>query len=311
MEDNETRVLLEKFNAGRCTEAEQKLLENWYLQRDERGIEDLSEAEFLEDLDMISHGLPLHQPVRRLLWPRVAAVAAVLAVFFIIYFEWPHSAPLVALHTEVGEKKQTYLTDGTKVWVNAGSILNYPKEFTGRTREVYLKGEAYFDVQHDAIKPFIIHTGKVVTTVLGTAFDIREDRVHHSVTVTVTRGKVSVADGSNVLAILEPNQQLNFDTENHSSVKQTVDAQQAIAWQKVDLYFDDIAFADAVKQLEKRFNVRIAFKNSRLGNCRFTGASLTGEKLNKILDVLCAFNHATYQTQPDGSILIDGPGCEK
>jgi len=213
------------------------------------------------------------------------------------------------LTVPLNQQKQITLPDGSKVWVNASSQLKYPQQFNGKTREVFLSGEAYFDIKHDVNKPFIIHTGKIVTTVLGTAFDIKEDKMRHIIVVTVTRGKVSVANGNKQLGIITPNQQISFNLLDSKSVQTDVDASQVIAWQKSELHFEDITFADAALQLQQRFNVKINFSSNKIKDCRFTGTALRGEKLDKILKVVCAFNNATYQTKPDGSILIDGLGC--
>ncbi len=316
MENKEIETVLKKYQEGNATEAEKAMLESWYLQRDVNAITELSAWEFSEDLAAIGEGLPLHQTVRRInWWPRVAAVAAVLAIFFAGYMAWPllqnrlHPVQLSALVVPENKKEQLALADGSKVWINSGSELKYPKQFNGKTREVYLSGEAYFDIQHDASKPFIIHTGNVITTVLGTAFDIKEDKSLHTIVVTVTRGKVSVANGAHRLGIITPNQQISFNVVSKQSVQTDVDAAQVIAWQKSNIYFDDITFADAAAQLQQKFNVKITFRNDKLKNCRFTGTSLHGDNLQKILKVVCAFNNATYKTNADGSILIDGPGC--
>jgi transmembrane sensor len=252
---------------------------------------------------------------RRNLWRRMATAAAMIAICFLVYHEWPiihnrlYPVQLTTLNVPLNQKKQVTLADGSKIWVNSASQLKYPEAFAGKTREVYLSGEAYFDIKHDASRPFIIHTGKVITTVLGTAFNIKEDNTQHTVIVTVTRGKVSVANGKEPLGILTPNQQISFNTVNRQHVQKNVNAEQVIAWQE-DIHFDDITFADAVAQLQQRFNVKISFANEKVKNCRFTGTALKGEKVEKILNVLCAFNKATYQTKADGSIVIDGAGCD-
>lgn len=251
----------------------------------------------------------------RVLWRSIAAIAALLIICSGLYLAWPifqnhlSNAPLVALSVPENQKKQMVLADGSKVWINSLSELKYPEKFDGATREVFLTGEAYFDIRHDAARPFLIHTGKVITRVLGTAFNIKEDCKLHTVTVTVTRGKVSVANGGEPIGVITPNQQISYNTSNNQHSKQTVDAQKVVAWQNRDIRFDDITFADAALQLQQRFKVKISFANDRVKNCRFTGTALQEEKLDKILKVICAFNKASYQTKADGSIVIDGPGC--
>lgn len=311
MENKGIKALLEKYRKGSATDAEKALLESWYLQQDISGIQSLSPAELEEDLASIGDDLPLRRTVTRRLnwWPRVAAAAAILVICFSGYFYWhrgndnSENAQLVARTAHAG-KQQISLPDGSQVWVNAGSKLTWPKTFNQYTREVYLEGEAYFDVRHNATLPFVIHTGNVTTTVLGTAFNIRQDLNHHTVTVTVERGKVGVTSGARTLGILLPDQQLSFNTESHEVSQQKVDASGVIAWHKIDLSFDDKTLADVALQLEQHYQVKIRFAGDQIGRSRFTGATLNGEKLEDVLQAICEFNEATYRVLPDHSILI-------
>ncbi len=315
IEDILDRYLKGEASAGEIDRVEAWLNQNGNTNADWQHMDKPYRDKWLTDLfeeietDAGTGGAKVITISRRVLWLRVASVAAVLAIFFVAYLMWPaKSAQLITLNVGTGEKHQIALTDGSKIWINSASQLKYPAAFSGKTREVYLSGEAYFDIQHDATKPFIIHTGKVVTTVLGTAFNIKEDEVTHTVVVTVTRGKVSVANGSEQLGVITPNQQISFNMVSLEHSRQNVDANQAVAWQD-DIHFDDITFADAAAQLQQRFGVKISFANENVKNCRFTGTALKGEKLDRILKVICAFNNAAYKTRSDGSVIIDGPGC--
>ncbi|HVV02934.1 MAG TPA: FecR family protein, partial [Puia sp.] len=104
----------------------------------------------------------------------------------------PLAAGLTKSTTERSEYKYLLLPDSTQVWLNASSTLEFPEHFRTNKREVTLSGEAYFDVRHSEKTPFIIHTGKVSTTVLGTSFNIKAypDRQH--IIVSVSTGKVKV-----------------------------------------------------------------------------------------------------------------------
>jgi ferric-dicitrate binding protein FerR (iron transport regulator) len=320
-------ALLDSYLKGETSKEENELVERWleengnpnsaWHQLDQSGKDQWLAGVFNEIKESIhvDQSKVIVMPARKHLWRSIAAVAAVLAIFFTLYLEWPvlqnrlQPVQLTALTAPANQKKQVTLADGSHVWVNAGSELKYPQTFNSKTREVYLSGEAYFDIQHDAAKPFIIHTGNVLTTVLGTAFNIKEDKTLHTVEVTVTRGKVSVTNGDKPLGILTPNQQISFNLLNSKAIQSVVDARKVIAWQETELHFDDVTFAEAATQLQQKFNVKVSFNNDKLKNCRFTGTALNGDDLDKMLKVICAFNNATYQTKADGSILIDGPGC--
>lgn len=321
-------ALLDRYLKGETTEKENQLVERWLEEHgnpnqewqslDQSGkdqwlssvFSDINASIRQEEVKVV----PL--PQRKLgWWQSVAAAAAVLLIGCTLYLEWPllqsllNPVQLTALQAPIHQKRAITLADGSRVWINAGSELKYPETFNGQTREVYLSGEAYFDIRHDTAKPFIIHTGNLLTKVLGTAFNIKEDKSKQTIQVTVTRGKVSVANGSKLLGILRPNQQISFNTLKEEALQATVNAAQVIAWQQSDLHFEDVSFGEAIAQLRRHFGVKISFGNAKLKDCRFTGTSIHGEELEKILKVMCAFNNATYRVEPDGSIVIDGSGC--
>jgi ferric-dicitrate binding protein FerR (iron transport regulator) len=313
--------LFDRYLKGDASPAETERVEAWlehyqhpqaeWQQLDKAGRDKWLEGLFEDVQESIGEQKVIKLHPRRVLWRIAAAVAAMLLVGLgVFYLEQPRQAQFVALNVATNEKSQVVLADGSKVWVNSKSTLRYPKVFDGKTREVYLSGEAYFDIEHDAAKPFVIHTGKIVTTVLGTAFNIKVDNLQHTVVVTVTRGKVSVASGSHLLGVITPNQQISVNTVSQQKLQRDVDAGQAIAWHQNAISFNDITFADAATQLQQRFKVKISFANDKVKNCRFTGSALKEEKLDQILKVICTFNNATYQTKADGSIVIDGPGCD-
>jgi len=249
-------------------------------------------------------------------WYSIVGAAAVLLICFSVYIVWPNlekhlpAAALTSISVPDHQKKMLKLSDGTKVWLNAGAELRFPKTFDGKSRTVFLSGEAYFDVKHDAGKPFLIYTGKVLTTVLGTAFNIREDRHLHLLEVTVTRGKVSVANDGKLIGILTPNKQVNLDLLSGKVIEKTVDIQTVIAWQdNNEMRFDDVTLGEAAELLERHFHIKINFSNNKLKKCRFSGTTLKTDKLEKILDVIAGFNHATWRWESDGQVIIHGEGC--
>lgn len=327
MDRNNIEALLDSYLKGETSQKENELVEKWLEENNNshsewHGLNESQKVKWLTGVfAQIQNNIQVNEPKvvsispHRRLWRRIAVAAALVGVCLTMYLGWPvvhnHLYPvqLAELTVPANQQRQITLPDGSKVWVNSDSQITYEQGFNGKTREIYLSGEAYFDIKHDRSRPFIIHTGKVVTTVLGTAFNIKEDRINQNIVVTVTRGKVSVANGKKLLGVIIPNQQISFNLINNSSTQTNVDAEQAIAWQDTELHFNDITFAEAVLQLQQRFNVKIDFSNDRIKECRFTGTALTGDKLHEILKVICAFNHATYQIKTDGSIMIDGNGC--
>jgi transmembrane sensor len=319
--------LLDKYQKGQLTSEEILLVEKWLRNQDSQlstwaKLDAQGKDKWLgsvlnrvnDTIDQREAPVVRLQRVHKSVFLRWSAAAAILIGFCIFFYitSINHATiiPLATLKTPASMQKAITLADGSRVSINAGSELRYPQSFKGKTREVFLSGEGYFDIHHDAAKPFIIHTGNIVTTVLGTAFNIKEDKINHTVVVTVTNGKVSVANGGHLLDRITPGQQLSFNTSNGQTTKLQVNAIKVIAWQKIGLQFEDVTFEAAVKQLELRFNTKINFANNRLKHCRFTGASLAGDNLTTVLTAICGFNNATYQTLTDGSILINGQGCD-
>jgi len=318
--------LLDRYIAGRATPEENQLIEQWLDDHDTRSPawgqmtghdrKALLDRVFnkLEDETREDAGRVIALPRRALNLRWIAAAAAMVALFAGLYFMWPRAntgnVSLATLKVPAGHTQLLALSDGSKIWVNAGSTFRYPASFPGKTREVYLAGEAYFDIHHEAAHPFLVHTGKVVITVLGTAFNIKSDASAHGVTVTVLRGKVAVSDSGQVLAYLTPDRQLHYNTLTHQAVQQNVEASTAISWQQdSEMHFEEMSFEAATKLLEQRFGVTISFANEKLRTCHFSGTIGKGKSLDEILKIICAFNNASYHRDGKGNIIIDGKGC--
>ncbi|MES2108190.1 MAG: FecR domain-containing protein [Bacteroidota bacterium] len=323
MDSDEKSRLLARYTEGTATSEEREIVERWFdtLQLPTGGWEQMQpDAQqallkgLYNDIRNVIHQDNKVVPLSRHLkwWRPVAAAAAILVFVTAAWLLWPVKSPvqpLTTLKAPAAHLCFVRLPDSSSVWVNAGSQLKYPARFGDKTREVYLSGEAYFDVRHKSGYPFIIHTGPVITTVLGTAFNIREDPATHQVTVTVKRGKVSVANGERQLAILLPDQQVIVKSQSTEAVLQKVKAGEIAAWRGGELRFDNVAFADAAKQLEEHFGVTIRFSNDKLKGCHFSASASPDEPLDEVLKVMCSFNNATFRLQPGGDILISGEGC--
>jgi hypothetical protein len=216
-----------------------------------------------------------------------------------------------AIKTDWSNRYDLVLADGSRIWLNTGSLIRFPVSFSSQTREVYLEGEAYFDVQHDPRHPFIIHTGNLQTKVLGTAFNIHANPQNKSIEITVTRGKVGVSENDRSLAVLTQEQQIIYNEKTNNWKAQHVDKQQVVSWWSEDLHFEDIRLADAVVRLGKYYNIAIHLGNEAIAHCRFTGTIEKEKSLEQALKIICSFNKVTYENNRDGSIVISGKGCNQ
>jgi transmembrane sensor len=246
-------------------------------------------------------------------WLKAAAITAILAITGAGLYQFMKSTE-VTLPYRVAEVIQSSrfikLPDGSKIILNSDSKLEFPTSFDDKnTREVVLTGEAYFDIAHDATKPFIVRTGQLSTTVLGTAFNIKAYPDQSDITVSVTRGKVSVSNEAQVLGILSPDDQITFNKNDQQSKVVSVNSDEVHAWTAKDISFDNVTMAEAAEELSERFDVRIKFNNPNIMNCRFTATFIRGEDLPQILHVICEFNEAQYSTIEAGVVEVSGNGC--
>lgn len=210
---------------------------------------------------------------------------------------------MLMVKAPVQNRKYILLADGSRVILHQGSSLSYPPAFNGDKREVYLSGEGYFDIRHDDRKPFIVHTGNIKTTVLGTAFNISAYKDQSNIIVTVARGKVRVDDSRHAIGIITPNQQIMVDAQSGQAKKLTVDATAITEWKRKDLVFDDIPLGEAALALEMQFNVSIVFDESSLKTSRITASFINNEPLEQILKVITRINKMKYAVK-DSQVTI-------
>ena len=212
------------------------------------------------------------------------------------------------------------LDDGSVVTLGAKSRLTYPTSFTGPNRPVQLVGEAFFDVERNPDKPFLVYTAKTVTKVLGTSFSVRALAGDAEVQVAVRTGRVSVftrADfdhapptSATAGVLLLPNQQARVDLASNSIQKTPVDKPQTIAVPlsgPSEVTFDDQPVTDILQTLAKLYEIRIVYDEAALANCRIT-TTFAEETLPERLSSICQAIGATYRITHD-QVEITGKGC--
>ncbi len=316
----EFRKLVERYLDGSATFEERRALEGYYTlfdsAPDTSGILTEDELEALGDRmkEKISGRLrPAAAPFYRRAYFRAAAVAAILLGAI-----W-----LIPTHSPVGRKAlnsvatirtsladlpvNRFLTlpDGSTVILHGDSRLEIDKNFNQSKRVVHLTGEAYFDVAHRPDTPFIIHTGKIKTTVLGTAFNITAWPGQQDITVSVTRGKVRVEDENRVIAVLTPDKQVTYNTVSSVSGEKPVEATETIAWLQQDMTFDDMELEELADHLGRRYGVNIKFANPELQKCRVTGRFTGTETLEEVMRTLSILVNTQYIISGK-EVLIEG-----
>ncbi len=241
-------------------------------------------------------------------WIAVAAVLTGISLFCYWFIQSKANTPAswVSIDVLPGQQQKIVLPDNSIVYVNAGSHIEYPLSFTDSIREIRLDGEAFFEVTPNANQPFVVHSGALLTRVLGTSFNIRAYKNEGTQSVLVAIGKVQVNTNEKSLDILFPNRLLTYNirSKDHAVTDQLAET---MDWKQNRMAFDDISFKDLAADLGRRYGKTFVFVNPSLGNCHYR-AVFNNLPVEKILTQLSLTNSFTYTVHAD-TILLKGKGC--
>jgi len=191
------------------------------------------------------------------------------------------------IETPKGGQFQVVLPDGTKVWLNAQTILKYPVDIKASHRQIEIQGEAYFEVSPSAHDPFTIHTFSQEVQVLGTRLNIRAYQQDHNIRTTLVDGKISVSHSSSKQTkILKPNQQSILSNQDQALRVREVDPEDIIAWKEGFFVFNNTPLGRIAQDLERWYDVQVSFEEESLQELRFSGAVSRYEKASQVLDKL-------------------------
>lgn len=200
--------------------------------------------------------------------------------------------------------KLLVLEDGSVIWLNKNSRIIYPERFRGKRRKITLQGEAYFQIAHNKEKPFIVKSGELDVQVLGTTFVVSDAPTSKDKAVTVLSGKVSVAAQQQQIAVLLPNQRVQYDSNSGKSRQQRVNALDAIAFTKQDIDFRDTPLSQILRAMEIRHGVQVHFNDIKVNDLNFSGVIKKEDKLRDVLDILSSTLNFQYKISNDSTITI-------
>lgn len=331
--------LLEKYLDGQCSEQEEQLIHEWYQQTvdatkvtlpaDEKEQIKQTIWKKIKDSTFEIEVNPRHR-----IWRYLAIAASILLIlsvgFTLLSKRTNQNTDVFAKNKDktVKEVKNTTqkeqdisLEDGTTVTLHPLSILSYPEHFSAQNRTVYLTGEALFKVKRNPKKPFLVHTGNLVTEVLGTSFIVKSNIDSKLTEVRVLSGKVSVYEETNQNeknrkgTILTPNHKVTYNIESKQLTPSIVEEPIIVTETKtaektavVDYTFEDTRLPKVLDVIKKRYALNFIIGNENLNNCVFTG-DLNGDPLFKQLDFICKSMNAHYEIRGT-DIFITGEGCQ-
>jgi len=224
--------------------------------------------------------------------------------------EFSRNPVLCEVSAAFGTRSVITLSDGSRIWLNSGSSLKYPEHFTRNTREVYLNGEGYFEVDADKKTPFIVHTGIINVKATGTKFNINASGLDKNTSITLVSGKVTVCKNidpnrSVELAEMLPDQHFTFDTTSGTFNHTREDTYKHIAWKDGKLVFRNEPLEDVLRKIGYYYNVDMVILDGKLREYRYR-ATFEEESIEEIMNLLKLSSPLDYRVEerkplPDGS----------
>ena len=238
------------------------------------------------------------------IWMAAATVAMLIAMSGWLYNIVSDNEPaFIVASNNTGIVQKVTLPDGTIINLNTCSRLTYPENFSGKSREVFLDGEAYFDVAHDKSHPFIVRAGELKIRVLGTKFNVNASTLVPQITATLIEGSIEAATGKKNI-LMKPNQQLKYDTSSgRVSLTELTNASREIRWTQNVWVLSDTLLLDICQRLEQQFNIKIIIMNDELIGKSFTGEFYTNESLESILKTMQISTSFQYERKGKNIIL--------
>ncbi len=262
------------------------------------GSNDIPEVDYNRILDNLLQYNNLNKPSTNVQLPKrswkVASVAAIAcSVMLIGLYVGLFTSVLTPSDTlskieyvtktaPLGVKATISLPDGSTVKLNSLSEIRYPAKFSDSIREVFITGQAFFEIKKNPLHPFVVHTNEFSTTVLGTSFDIKafEDQDQHH--VAVLTGKVKVATTSGINEILVKNEMIIYEKSNHMAKKMGYDYDAIMGWKDGILNFERATFREVCEKLSRWYGVEFELEDSLEIKGNYTG-SFKNESLDNVL----------------------------
>ncbi|WP_053058407.1 FecR family protein [Pedobacter sp. BMA] len=300
---------LTRFLKRKSSHKEDQVVEGWYQSYEaleKYAFNDTDKARIREELQMAILPHLVKPKVHRLWWAASAAVV-ILAGSFALWSVRHRTVntPVAYLTsaTETGMLKYLMLPDSTEVWLNAASKFKYPQAFTANSRTVYLpEGEAFFHVKRDVKRPFNVNMGALQVTVLGTSFDINNYGDLTTQTIVVNTGKVRVASGKRVLAVLEKGDQLVYHKTSQAFELSEVDQTLSYSWRDGKTVLRNASFQSVASVFKNLYGVTLHSEISNIHRFSYTATIQSQVTLQDNLELICKMHHIQYRKE--GNVVV-------
>lgn len=202
-----------------------------------------------------------------------------------------------------GGEYRLILSDGTRVWLNAGTEMEYPVNFSAHLREVVLKGEAYFEVTKDQNRRFQVVMDGATVEVLGTSFNASSYPEEHTCSATLESGRIGFRTEQGKQAV-QVGENAVYDKRTGKVTVEPVDLKYYTSWRLGKFYFHDTPLEEITRQLSRWYDVDFVFDDEALKEICFSGVALRDKPIRFILNLLESTDFLEFTLQPDGKIRI-------
>ena len=320
-------ILITKYFEGEITAAERKLLFSM-IQTDEKLRKDFSSVQNLyalsswlpnendefEAVDKLAAFKQTHCRKKR--YPihiikhaagYAAAICITILSTWMVMNDREPAEEMVTYEeftTPSGQRAMVKLHDGTTVWLNARSTLRYPNHFAREERKVELDGEAFFDVEHNEHKPFVVSTEKLDIKVLGTKFNVFAYEGREEFNTALLEGSVKVYERMNEEKALFMNPNECVELKDNKLVKRPMGNTDFLLWKEGIYAFDDVPFEDIIKKFELYYDIVITVNNSKLMKYKFSGKFRQRDGVESALRTLRKVYYFTYIKDEENNNII-------
>ena len=194
-----------------------------------------------------------------------------------------------------GSKTHLKLQDGTNIWLNSGSKIEYDTDFGSQKREICLSGEAYLEVAHNEDIPLIVTAGEIKVKVLGTRFNINAYQENNTAKVALFNGSVEVAANNDLPVLLSPKEVASYNSDSHQITVKFDDTDHYLNWLEDKLTFDGETFEQIIGTLERRFDMRVNIHREDVKSRSFVGDFVNNETVEQIFNVMSSDGKFEYR----------------
>lgn len=307
--------ILYRFFEGTASYEEEKEVREWMEKSTENAKEFFHERKLFDTMILLGNAKTeklkksiIRRPIPAY-FKEIAKIAALVAIT--LSLSWLYQQAKLdniaksenIITVPAGQRVNITLPDGTNVWLNSRTVIQYPSLFRGGKREIKLNGEAYFEVHHDTSNPFIVHTDKCDIEVLGTTFNVEAYGDSEEFNTSLLKGSVKIIDKSNPTnqVILKPNTRVNMQDGKLNVEK--ISEYDSFRWKDGLISFKQMEFKELIAEFEKCYGIKIVIQNAQIEHNVLSGKFRYTDGIDYALRILQKDVSFTFERNKEGNVI--------